>query len=277
MTTHDIALPNLPRDIIYEIFSLLDTEALKYCSLTGKALSCLAKPFIHQTLHFTLRSGAPTGSNISDRRNELKGLQVLGERGLLQHTRHISISDPTITLFAQDLQPHIQHLRTLTNLRSLNVRRLDMVSFLPKMEEYFGAFLGTLQSLEMERPKGDHKQIFQFVCHLRNLRDLKINGTHVLTGSSRNGDHRLDLKASPPLDGTLDLHLSVGTRLERDPTCAQLIFGNLATFPFGLKFRTLKLSGCIGSNLQLLVDACAQTLEYMELKAEWVGASFLHR
>jgi len=74
---------------------------------------------------------------------------------------------------------------------------------------------------------------------------------------SCNSDHRLDLKASPPLNGTLDLHLSVGTpRLECDPMCARLTFSNLATFLSGLKFRSLKLSGCIDSNLQLLVDAC---------------------
>jgi len=272
MITHDKDLPNLPGDIIHEILSLLDTEALKACSLTGKALSCLAKPFIHRTLHFTPPSEAPTGSNVSDRRNESNGLQVLGERGLLQHTRHISIFHPTTPLLEYDLQPHIQHLHTLTNLRSLSVRRLDMVSFLSKMEEYFGALLGTLHSLKLESPKGDHIQIFQFVCHFRNLRDLKINGIHILTSSNYNTDRRLDIKASPPLDGTLDLHLSVGPRLERRSMGAQLIFSTLAMFPSGLKFRTLKLSGCVSSNLQLLIDACAPTLEYMELKTQWVGA-----
>ena len=276
MTTHEMDLPSLPHDIICEIFSLLDTEALKSCSLICKALSSSAKPFIHRTLHLTPRSGAPTGSNFLGTWNELKGLPVLGERGLLQHTRHISISHTSDTLFAYDLHPHIQHLHTLTNLRGLKVCRLDAVSFFPKMEEYFGAILGTLQSLELEYPRGDHKQIFHFVCHFRNLRDLKINGAKAHTSSNYNGDSCLDVKVSPPLNGTLDLLLNPDIRFIGDSMNSQLIFGNLATFPSGLNFHTLKLSGCIGSNLQLLVDACAPTLEYMELILQWVGASLPH-
>ena len=57
MITYDKGSPSLPGDIIYEIFSLLDMDTLKSCSLTGKALSYSAKPFLHRTLHLTARSG----------------------------------------------------------------------------------------------------------------------------------------------------------------------------------------------------------------------------
>ena len=58
------------------------------------------------------------------------------------------------TLFAYDLQPHIHHLHTLTNLRSLEIRWMDTPSFSQKVEEYFGAFFRFLQSLNWY-PRGD--------------------------------------------------------------------------------------------------------------------------
>jgi len=272
--TYDKGLPSLPDDIICEIFVLLDTEALKSCSLTGKALSCLAKPFLHQTLNLTRRFEAPPEFNIPGRWNELEGLPILGERGLLQYTRHLSIILPHDPLFARCLETHIQHLHTLTNLTNFKTRWLDTPSFIPKMEDYFGAFLGTLQSLELEFPRGDHKQIFYYICQFPNLRDLKINSVKGYTNSMRNDGPRPDIKTSPPLDGTLGLHFGVNTGLESDSMGTQLILSNIIALPSGLRFRTLKLSGCAGNNLQPLVDACAQTLERMELTGERFGASF---
>ena len=272
-----MGLPSLPDDIICEIFSLLDTEALKSCSLAGKALSCAAKPFIHRTLYLTPRSRAPRGSNVPGLWNELKGLQVLGERGLLQHTRRVSISlSYNSTLFAHDLQPHIQHLHTLTNLSSLQIYCLDTPSFFQKVEEYFGSFFGTLQSLELISPRGYHKQILYFICQFPNLRDLRIKGVQGYTSSTYNGDPRLNIKTSPPLDGTLDIQLKTGLVSTRsDSLDSQLIVTNLTSLPSGLKFWILKLSGCGGNDPQLLVDACAQTLECMEFTGKWFGASSL--
>jgi len=277
MIMHDKSLSGLPDDITREIFGFLDMRALKSCSLTCKALSYSAKPSVHRTLYLTPKFGRRPASSVPGFWDEFKGLPVLGERGLLQHTRHISISLSYNPFFAPNLQPHIQHLRTLTNVRSLKAVRLDTVSFLPQVERLFGAFFESLQSLELVSPIGDHKQIFHFVCRFRNLRDLKINGTQSHTNSTYNGDPCLDIKASPPLDGTLNVHLGLGTRFGGDSTDTQLFFSTLAAFPSGLKFRIIKLSGCIGGNLQLLVDACAPTLEYMILMGQWVGASFLHK
>ena len=273
MTTYDSGLLSLPDDIIYNIFSLLDTEALKSCSLTGQVLSCWAKPFVHRTLHLIPRPRITTSLNVPDHWNELSGLPVLGERGLLQHTRHVSIL--RTPLFAHDLRPHIRHLHALTNLRSLSTRWLDTPAFNPVIEEYFGAFLETLESLELVYARGDHTQIFYFVCQFSDLRNLKIISVPGHTNSMNNNGPRFDIKVSPPLDGTLDLQLGMNTGPERDSMGAQRILGALVTLPSGLKFRTLKLSGCVGDNLQSLIDACAPTLERMEFTWEWFGTSFL--
>ena len=271
--TYDVGFPSLPDDIINEVFSLLDPKTLKSCSLTGKALSYLAKPFIHRTLRLTPWSR--TEPNDSGYRNEFDGLPTLGERSLLKHTRHISVIPRSGTLFAGSLDPHIQHLHTLTNLRILHARWLDTPSFNPKMEKYFGAFLGTLQSLELEFPRGDHKQIFYFICQFPNLRNLKINSVRGPTQPMSNDAPRSDIKTSPPLDGTLDLQWNMGT--ENDPMGAHSIPSDLASLPSGLRFRTLKLSGYTSDNIQLLIDACAPTLECVEFTGASYGVLFPHR
>ena len=142
------------------------------------------------------------------------------------------------------------------------------------MEEYFGAFFGSLRSLELMFPKGDHKDILYFVCQFRDLRDLKINIPMAHPYSAHNGAPHFDIKSSPPLDGTLDLRWNVGP--ESDPMGAHFIPSDLAALPSGVKFRTLKFSGYTGDNLQLLIDACASTLECLVITGASSGVLFPH-
>jgi len=267
MITYDKGLPGLPEDVIYEIFSLLDKEALKSCSLAGQALSRSVKPFLHRTLYLTPRnrSGSPTERNTPGDWNELKGFPILGQRDLLQHARHLSIFLGRNPLFPHDLKPHVQYLRTITNLRSLTTRWLDIPSFMSEMEEYFGAFLESLQSLELEYPRGDHNQILYFVCRFPHLRDLKIKGTQDHIHSMRNGGPHLDIKTIPPFDGVLDLEFN-------SDKGAHLVLSELATLP--LNFRVLKLFGRSATSSQLMVDACASSLEFMSFTWHWGGGSF---
>lgn len=273
MITYDKGFPSLPVDVIYEIFVLLDVGSLQSCSLTGKVISRSAKPFLHRTLYLIPRepiTPGPQKSNVPGDWNEFKGLPILGERGLLQHARHLSIFLGRNPLFHHDLKLHLQYLHAFTNLRSLKTRWLDIPSFLPRMEEYFGAFLGSLRSLELEYPRGDHDQILYFICQFTNLRDLKIKGTQHYIHSMRNGGPHFDVDTFPPFDGTLDLELHTGS-----DEGAMLVANNLATLP--LNFRTLKLLGCAGAHSQLLLDACAPKLEHVDLTWHWIGRSFRHR
>ena len=274
MIMYDKGLASLPDDVIHEIFGLLDMDALKSCSLAGKAISLSAKPFVHRTLSLTPRPRILKGKgpNSPGRQTEFKGLAILDKRGLLQHTRHLSIFLPSNPLFAHDLQPHTQYLRALANVRSFKTRWLDTPSLIARMEHFFGAFLGSLQSLELEFPRGDHKQILYFICRFPNLRDLKIKGLQDYTHSIRSGGPHFDIETSPLLDGTLDLQLNTGS--DRG---AQLILNNLVMLPSGLKFRAIKLSGSTGNNPQFLVDACAPTLEYLDFTGHWFGRFFLRR
>jgi len=277
MTMDNKGLPSLPYDIICEIFALLDMKALKSCSLTCRMLSISAKPILHRTLHLNPRFGDLTAPSFPGHRLEFRGFCVLGKRGLLQHTRRISISLRRNPILLYDLEPYPQQLRTLTNLRSLKTRWLDVPSFIPKMDEYFGAFLGSLQSLGLESPRGDWEQILYFVCQFRDLQDLKINSFQDSSRSMRSGGSNFEIKTSPPLNGTLNLHLVKTGPTWGDSNGDQPILSALLALPSGLKFRTLKLSGRVGNNLRLLIDSCGPTLEGMELRAQYDGGLFSHR
>jgi len=279
MIPYDDGLPSLPDDIISEIFSLLDVNSLKSCSLTGKALSCSTKPFIHQTLYLIPRCDESTSFAISNGWYIFQGLQFLGERGLLRYTRHLFVNFPydPHSRFTHSLDPCIQYLHTIKNLKSLRTCWLDIPSFIPKVEGFWGAFFGSLQSLELIFPTGDHEQILRFICQFPNLRDLKVDINHGRTNTVRNDGPRIGNKTSPPLDGTLDLQFGTSVGIEGDPAGIQFIPMNLVRLPSGLKFRTLKLSWCIGDNLQPLVDACAPTLECIEFIGQWSGVSSFYR
>ena len=134
----------------------------------------------------------------------------------------------------------------------------------------------SLQSLELGSPRGDYEQILYFICQFPKLRDLKIDFIQDHANPTRNHSPRLDIKTSPPLDGTLDLYWNVELGSECNSIGAQLILSGLVALPSGLKFRTLQLSECTGDNLQLLVNACAPTLECVEFFGRGFRASFHH-
>ena len=275
MATENNGPPSLPDDILCEIFSLLDMKTLKSCSLTNKALSFSAKPFLHRSLVLAPQSMFLPRPRVPGSWNEFSRLSILGERGLLRYTHHLSITFPHDPRFAYGLEPYIQHLRTITNLWTLEVHWLDTLLYVPKMVECFGGFLGTLQSLNLIFARGENKRILYFVCLFPNLRDLKVYSVNGYTSSMRN-DGRFDIKTSPLLDGTFDFQWDV--RSESEPMGAHLFLSDLVALPSGLKFRTLKLSTeCTSDNLQLLVNACAPTLECMELIGGRSSAPFLHR
>jgi len=137
------------------------------------------------------------------------------------------------------------------------------------------AFLETLQSLELEFPRGDHKQIFYFICQFPNLWDLKINDVNDHINFMRNGGPRPDIKIFPPLDGTLDLRLGVDTESESDPMGASLILSNLVALPSGLKFSTIhSVVVCVsnGTRNKEVCNVLRAPVLVVSNKHEWAGA-----
>ena len=93
----------------------------------------------------------------------------------------------------------------------------------------------------------------------------------------RDSDPHFDIETPPPIDSAVNLGLEVDPRPESHPKDAQLVLNNFATLPSGTGFWTLQLPRRAGDGSRLLADACAPTLECVELAGKRFGASFLRR
>ena len=68
--------------------------------------------------------------------------------------------------------PH--HFPAPPNVQELGIDYLDIPSFMPQIQQYFGHFLPTVQSLSLRTPKGSHQQIIYFIGLFKHLDNLKL-------------------------------------------------------------------------------------------------------
>jgi hypothetical protein len=130
---------------------------------------------------------------------------------------------------------------------------LDIPSFMPEPQRYFGQFSQTLRSLALSYPKGSVWQIVFFIGLFPHLRNLEF---HSDRWSRRKpaGDLTLIPPFVPPLRGRLTGRYSGGVGLAK--TMIEQ-FG-------GVRFHRMDLRM---SGTQPLLYACANTLERLQLYA----------
>ena len=132
------------------------------------------------------------------------------------------------------------------------INQLDIPSFIPRIQQYFGHFLPTVQELVLENPKGTHRQITYFIGLFRHLEGLAIH-------------HGGDIKRDPVDDPTF-IPIFV------PPLRGRLVMSYLAEVGLledmidrfrGLRFSSMALFNMEGT--QLLLNACAETLKELDL------------
>ena len=126
---------------------------------------------------------------------------------------------------------------------------LHVSVFMSDIRRCFGHFSPTLRFLALKEPKGSCYQILYFIGLFPNLQDLKLN-YHLPTIEQESTAGAILIPLSiPPLRGRLMLTCFAREKLVKDMIA---IFG-------GLRFRHMDLFRvkCV----QLLLDACAETLE----------------
>ena len=121
---------------------------------------------------------------------------------------------------------------------------------MPRIRQYFGNFLPTLRSLSFREPKGSCRQILFFIGQFQYLEDLKLLDC-VLDYMRR--DPTLVPPFTPPLRGRLTVKFSKRVRLLTD----------MIHLLGGIRFRHMVLFDVGG--MQLLLDACAETLETLRI------------
>ena len=147
----------------------------------------------------------------------------------------------------------LHHFSALTDVRELAIEYLDIPSFMPRLQRYFGHFLPSVRSLALGEPKGSHRQIIYFIGLFQDLEDLKLIYNWDTPQDEPADEPTLVPPFAPPLRGRLELkHL---TRVE--------ILKDMIDLFGGIRFRHMDLYNVNGT--RLLLDACAQTLETLRL------------
>ena len=219
-----------------------DVWTLKACSLTCYSWYIAACSRLHRTLV------------LSDHHGSLQTLSNWHALGLLPFAREIRIlqpvGDPTWFLPQYFSHRDSRHF-FLMNVQSLTIRYLDVIAFLPRLQQSLGHLSPTLRSLTLFSPRCTPLQLAHFISLFPNLDDIAIRNftpaTDVLDGT-------LTPFSTPKLRGKLVLTSSdlVGTWEHLAASC-------------GLRFCFIHVWG-VEECLPVLLDACAKTLETLRIE-----------
>ena len=238
------------------IHLIYDTPSLLACSLT--CYSWYMATVSH--LHHTLITQTSNTSGVDPRFLWPRPLSHMHRLGLLPLVKkfHIRKRD---SYHIKRFTPQrlscctLRHFLALTGVQELGIDHLNIPTFIPRIQKYFGHFLPTVRSLALRRPKGSNRHIIYFIGLFEHLDDLKLlhdQGTRPLGGDPED-DRSLLPFFTPPLRGQLTITRFTKFGLLRDMID---LFG-------GIRFRRMDLADVDGT--WLLLDACAKTLETLRL------------
>jgi len=226
-----------------------DARSLSACTLTCYSWYLAAASHLHNTL--------VTRTNHWNRKlwwqDPLWRMHALG---LLPLVKILWIrGDHQSTFSPTQLNPHtLRQFSALINVRNLLIDNLDIPSFMPNIQQYFGHFLPTVQVLALFKPRGSCRQIIYFIGLFRHLEDLEFHDGVNLPPEPVD-DSTLIPPHVPPLRGSL-----VVVCFGRADLC--LLRAMIKLFG-GVRFRFVTLSDTRGT--RLILDACVETLEVLRL------------
>jgi hypothetical protein len=232
---------------------IYDSRTLLTCSLTCYSWYIVVVPRIHHTL--------VTETYCWDTHTDLewsKPLRNMHKAGLLPFFKKFNIRGenfaiPPIFSPKRFSRRSLRYFTSLTNVQELGIDHLDIPSFIPSIQRYFGHFSLTVHSLALRGPKGSPRQIVYFIGLFKHLEDLKLLYDRYNPQGEPADDPTLVPPFIPPLRGRLTAtHLTgVGILMEMID-----LFG-------GIRFRYMALYNVIG--MRFLLYACAETLETLRL------------
>jgi hypothetical protein len=159
----------------------------------------------------------------------------------------------------------LSYFSALTNLQELGIDNLQVSSFMPSIQRYFGHLSPTLRFLALKEPEGSCRQILYFIGLFPNLQDLKLHYSIPIDEQESTADATLVPLSIPPLRGRLTLTCFTREKLVKEMI---FLFG-------GLRFRQMDLFGV--KCMRLLLDACRAALETLKLyPTDGCGEEFLN-
>jgi len=253
-TTGSPPATRLPQGVVNMIITYLthDTRSLLTCSLTSRSWYIAAVPHLHRTL--------VTRTHRFNYKNARwpKPLRMASKFGSLPFVTRLFVYGDWP--FGDRISSKLFQYRSrrdfsaLTNVRDLTISGLDVASFIPKIQQYFGQFSPTVRYLSLRQPLGSHRQIVFFIGMFPHLEDLDLH-SDCPYDRKESGDLTLAPPFAPPFGGRLTATHPGGYGLAK--TMVDL-FGRV-------KFHHMSLLHMGGT--QLLLYACANTLKTLKLDA----------
>ena len=244
----------LPPEIVEMIVAHLihDRRSLRAFSLTCCSWYIASIPHLYHTLVIP-----PWDRRNISKPGWPKQLRGMHKRGLLPLVKKFQIREmtPLNLCDCRAFSPKqfdcrtLRHFWALTNIQELGMESLDIPSFVPRIRRYFKHLFPTVRSLSLRAPKGTHREIIYFIGLFQHLEDLKL-----LDYSSYSRGDTLVPPFTPPLRGRLTVAY---------PRSGGLLKEMIDLFG-GIRFRYIDICGA-GSQMQLLLRACATTLETLRL------------
>ena len=245
---------NLAQELVDLIISYhaCDTPTLLACSMTCRSWYIAAVPHLHHSLTTYNKAWYS-----QDEKYEWpKPLQKSYELGLLRFVKRLRIRQNGVEFTAGQIKhcSTLEHFTALKNLQMLEIEDLQVFSFVPNIQKYFGYFAPTLRYLSLLRPQGSWHHILYFIGLFPNLQDLILYDPYLKEEGESAADPALVPLSQPPLGGGLLLAYSEGEEA--------FVEGAIKFFN-GLHFRYMHLYDV--NCTRLLLEACAKTLETLRL------------
>ena len=242
----------LPQEIVDMIafYFTEDTSGLKACSLISRSWRIAALPHLHHILIIESRFYA------TEKYEWLEPLRMASKFGFLPFVTRLSISGRYqygYTFTAKEFNCQTKRdFSSLANIRELSIKELDIPTFLPRIQPYFGQ-LSTLTSLTLTSGYGSSRQVVFFIGLFPHLEDVKLQ--YQCIDPQGNTEDCLTLVPSfaPPLRG----RLTVGRSEDGIGKAMLDMFGEV-------RFRHMDLHQ---DEIQDLLYACPNALETLKLGA----------
>jgi len=257
-TTPASPASRLHLELVQEIMAYLsdDKHSLRTCSLTCYSWYIASISHLHYALVVD-----PNLSGEFQWPNPLLHMHALGLLPLVEVVWIRGRRSPRA--FSSELLDNriLRQFHALSNVRQLMIEYLDIPTFMPSIRRNIRHFLPTVQHLSLREPKGSRRQIIYFIGLFQHLDDLRLlydevnfdQEYHERRQEEPVDDPTLVPPFVPPLRGSLTLSCFTRVSLLRDMV---KLFG-------GLRFRHMSLFYVYWT--RLLLDACAQTLESLQL------------
>jgi hypothetical protein len=182
---------------------IYDMSSLRACSLTCHSWYTASVSHLHHTLIIQSRWWGHESKLVWP--NPLQNASELGLLPLVKTLRLLGIHSRCPEFSSKQFNPRIlRQFLVLTNVRELMIDNLDIPSFMPMVQRYFGHFSPTVRTLTLKNPIGSSRQILYFIGLFEHLENLTLKaGIRDSEGRQLADDLTLVPLFTPPLRGLL--------------------------------------------------------------------------